>query len=287
MIAIGLGLVALAAIPLLSSWVPPYGGGAAQLVKIRSTGGMGLEPEVPSDKLEPEILRWVYGRLLDDRGRPVPNAKLGVRHEGADRDLPAAHATDDHGNYRIPLTPGRWSIDFAGGPYRRDSGKTPLVEFDVDHRAHQRVDLKLPGTAALLAEVQVLGLSGLYIECELLGARGEVTAEGRAIGAEPCLAQCHQNLYEAIGSQVYKPEAVLGQALCFEGLSAGEYRLRVHLNREHGLFHERRLHLETGSIVDLGRLNLGVEDFGADHELTARYLDRSKHIDPRFIYCAF
>lgn len=217
----------------------------------------------------------------------MPQARLGVRHEDAGHDLPAAYATDDRGHYRIPLTPGRWAIDFAGGPHRQDSGVIRLAGIDVDSRPHRRVDLKLPGRAALLAEVQIRGLSGLYIDCELLDTRGIVAARGRAIGAAPCLTQWHQNLLKAIGGQIYKPEAVLGQALCFEGLPEGDYRLRVHLNREHDLFHERRIHLEAGAIERLGRLNLGVEDFGPDFELTARCLERSEHIDPRYIYCAF
>lgn len=246
-----------------------------------------MEPELPKDDPDHEALRWVYGQLRDEVGRPVPNAKLDVRFGPPDDDSPAAHETDVHGNFRLALTSRRWTIEFAGGPNRRDSGVVPLAEVDVDDGPPQRVDLQLPGSAALLAEAQVQGLSGLYIDCELLDARGIIAARGRAIGAAPCFARLHQNFLEAVGGQVYKPEAVLGQGLCFEGLPAGDYRLRVHLNREQGLFHERRLQLEGGAVADLGRLNLGIEDFGPDFELTGRYLDRSKHIDPRYIYWQF
>ncbi|MHC4374977.1 MAG: hypothetical protein ACYS26_00120 [Planctomycetota bacterium] len=147
------------------------------------------------------------------------------------------------------------------------------------------------GTAALLAEVQIQGLAGLEIECDLFDAVGKLVASGHAIGGATWIERTLVGLDIALqrlqGSASYDPEVPLGQGLCFEGLPEGEYCLRVHLNREHGLFHDRRLRLENDTVADIGRLNLGAEHFGSDFELTARYLDRSEHIDPRFIYWQF
>jgi hypothetical protein len=291
---IGLGGFALAAVPLLAAWVPPYGGGADQLFEPKpglSRSEPGAPP--PHDRLE-TLFRasWVCGTALDASGDPIPNAVVTAESLSNPGGWGTRWAEcDEHGNYQIPLEVGTWFMGFAGGPARLDEGTTRVITLETTGQPRVHLDFRLKGSAALLAEVQIQELAGLEIECELLDAEGNPVASGHAIGGASWIERRLVGLDIAVqrlqGNASYDPEVPLGRGLCFEGLPAGDYRLRVHLNREQGLFHERRVRLEIDAVTDLGRLNLGVEDFGSDLELTSRYLDRSKHIDPRYIYWQF
>jgi Carboxypeptidase regulatory-like domain len=54
----------------------------------------------------------VLGRVTDETGRPVPMATLTAAPEpaGSGPVRQEANVTDEHGDYFLPLPPGRWTV---------------------------------------------------------------------------------------------------------------------------------------------------------------------------------
>jgi hypothetical protein len=62
----------------------------------------------------------VLGRVTDETGRPVPMATLTAEPEpaGAAPVRQEANVTDDHGDYFLPLPPGRWTVTVTAMGHR-------------------------------------------------------------------------------------------------------------------------------------------------------------------------
>ncbi|MHC4374978.1 MAG: hypothetical protein ACYS26_00125 [Planctomycetota bacterium] len=253
-----------------SVWVPPYGDSPSQLVRLADTAKAAAA--IPPTPVPPPKGRSsFYGRLLDSDGRPLRSARvlaipitdgLGGRAGGRTASI------GEDGRFWLELPHGEWEFWLLGSQSRVDSGETRLGRFSVGETEHHRQDLRLPGAAAFLIEIQVTDHPGLTLECELLNALGQVVAIGDAVSGMSALAQATSRILgKLFGTPI---EECAGTGLCFEGVSAGKYTLRAFLSREPAFVYEIPLELSAGEVLQLGRIELDLGDF--DESLRGQHL---------------
>jgi hypothetical protein len=264
-------VLAALAVFIASVWVPPYGGGTEQLAQLADPSKAAVSiPAMTSPPVAGHS--HFYGRLLNADGQVLQSAKvLAVPVAGASTDQAAAcmGILGEEGRFYLELPHGEWELWFAGSRSRQDAGETRLGRYPVGASDSQRQDLKLLGASALLVELQIAGEAGLMLACELLDSTGNVVARGDAVSGSTLLASLSGWARQRFSSGV-SVGAAPGTGLCFEGLPAGDYTLRVYLDRDRELSCDRPLSIAAGELLDLGRLTLEPRDF--DERLTGARL---------------
>lgn len=266
-------LFALAALALfgMSVWVPPFGGGPSQLIQPVASA-LAAAPVAAPTTPQRAGHTWVYGVLRNADGQPLPFANIRpVLSEPLSKDkvVTALTYSDSKGHYAIELPNDTYDFWFDGDFDRLSSGSTVLGSHEVNSPGPLRLDLQLPGGSSVIGEIQVSGFSDVLVSCELIDAQGQRVANGEAESGSTLLLQISSFVQQkAMGARISVGGP--GRGLCFEGLTAGEYSLRAHLNSQQDLTYEHPVRLEAGEALDLGRLKLEIGDF-AEHLRGAKF----------------
>jgi tetratricopeptide (TPR) repeat protein len=134
------------------------------------------------------------GEVVDENGKPVPEAKITLESRGGiERQYEAE--TNDKGEYQLIVSPGRYRITASKEDYQGAS-----LEHAISPRSQTRVpDIRIvsrrTAAAAAVAEDEVLGPLKRAMELTQAGRLEEAEAEyKRVLAADPSVVEAHYNL---------------------------------------------------------------------------------------------
>ncbi|MHC4374975.1 MAG: carboxypeptidase-like regulatory domain-containing protein [Planctomycetota bacterium] len=247
-----------AALFLAGAIVPPYGGGPEQVLRAPASVSTAVAPVSPPPSPDPGK-GLLYGTLRDAKGQALPGGRIAARDlstVGSSFGISYFATCDADGRYVLNLKPGEYAVEYAGGPLRKDNGQTTLERLSLAASDSLSRDYRLAGDSALVVEAQLDRMGGVEIQAELLDDAGRALAVGHGTSGTTLLRRGTNLLFKSGDIR-----ATRGRGLCFEGLPAGDFRLRLYLNRELGLSLDVPVRLESGKVLDLKRLKTSISDY--------------------------